>query len=113
MSLLNLEPRLKPLALLTEQPSELLTHFDDLAVALARIESDGVLQLAVADAAVVEGPRLTLPDVVAPVHPALVVDAVADAEHVPDLMRHHLACTVQHQVFSLFWGTYFIPIEFG
>ena len=96
-----LQPRLEPLSFLQEEPAEFLAQLDKLAVALAGVEADRVLQLAVADAAVVEGPRLALSDVVATIHSTFIVDAVPDAKHVTDLMGHHLAGTVKHQVITL------------
>jgi hypothetical protein len=77
------------------------------------IEAGGVVDFAKAEGAEVEWAGVHFLEVVRAIEIAFMIDAVADAEHVPNLMRHHLACTVQHQVFSLFWGTYFIPIEFG
>ena len=107
-----LQPGLEPLSFLQEEPAEFLAQLDKLAVALAGVEADRVLQLAVADAAVVEGPRLALSDVVATIHSTLIVDAVPDAEHVTDLMGHHLAGTVKHQVITLLWRLHFISVKF-
>ena len=49
---------------------------------------------------------------VAPVHPAFIVDAVSDAEHVPDLVGHDLAGTEEHQVLCLLCSGDLIPVEF-
>ena len=49
---------------------------------------------------------------VAPVHPALIVDTVPDAEHVPDLVGHDLAGTEEHQILCLLGSGHLIPVEF-
>lgn len=106
------QPHLKPLHFLIEQATKLFANFDYFTVPLAWVEPDGILQFPVAYAAIVERSRLALLNVIASVHPTFIVDAVTDAEHVPNLMSHHFACAVQHQVFTFFIRTYFIPVKF-
>ena len=50
--------------------------------------------------------------VIAPVHSAFIVDAVPDAEHVPDLVGHDLAGTEEHQVLGFVSTGDLIPVKF-
>lgn len=70
-----------------------------------------MLELSEAYHAVVEWPRLALLNVIAPVHPALVVGAMPDSEHVPDLMSHDFTCSIKHEVLTFLCRSDLITIE--